>query len=248
MNFYNYLITESLNYDDIIRLLDKNCKTFIKEMQSGKNFLLRLSPKYATNQDLIVSTIRKNRKPTDTPQDVHEEMDDMLKSKFGWKPRSEGLFAWISKRKSGIDNFWISNYKRARLVFPVGTYKYVYSPEIKDVYNKYERFVDDVGYYEDEFDTAEAAELEAKNRFLDWFWDEGLPTYTNKGFAKIPIGKDNMELMLSAPAVYLLSPELIPLLNDEYKLGFDEKHWDRPNYEIKRKAQSETPELSNRRR
>jgi hypothetical protein len=239
-----------MNYEDIISLLDKNCKPFLKEMKAGKNFLLRLSPKYAVKMDIIVSTIRKNRKPTDTPIHIHNEMDDMLKNKFGWKPRSEGLFTWISKRKGSKDKFWIHNLNRARLVFPVGAYKYVYSPTIRDVYNVYERFQETADYsdldYRDSKRKVNKIDKKIDDNFLDWFWEKGLPSYTNRDFAKVPLIRDNIELMLSAPVVYLLSPELIPLLNDEYKLDFDEADIDRPNYELKRKAQIETPEISKR--
>jgi hypothetical protein len=234
-----------MNYEDIISLLDKNCKPFIKELQSGKNFLVRMGPKYAVKQDIIVTSPRKNRRPTDSPQHIHEEMDDMLKSKFGWKPRSEGLFAWIVQRK-GSSSFWTSNWRSSRLVFPVGSYKYVYSPEIKDVYNKYENFQSNVA---SSFDVdPDDVDKETDMRFLDWFWEDALKTYTNKDFAKINVSKIDIEIMISSSVIYLLDPELIPLLNDEYKLNISEKNWDRPNYEMKRKEQSETPELPNRRR
>jgi hypothetical protein len=235
-----------MNYKDIVSLLDKNCKPFIKEMKSGKNFLIRMSPKYAIKQDIIVSSPRKNRNPTDTPYHIHKEMDEMLDSKFGWKPRSEGLFAWIAQRKGGSDNYWFNN-KGSRLVFPVGSYRYVYSPKVKDVYNKYEHFQETADYGGGRGNDPIEVDKEIDTNFLDWFWDDALPTYTNKDFAKVNVSKEHIELMLLSSVVYLLNPELIPLLNDEYKLDISEGNWDRPNYEMKRKVQSETPEISKRR-
>ena len=70
---------------------------------------------------------RKNRKPKDTPQEVHEWFDAMFKKYHGWKARSEGVFA--SSIPTGIEQFGKNTY----IVMPCNGYKYLWSKEIQDL-------------------------------------------------------------------------------------------------------------------
>ena len=68
---------------------------------------------------------RTDRIPSDIKMEIHNEYDKLFYEKFGWKARSEGVFASGSKRIS---------YGKPYLFFPVNGYKFVWSPDIFDLY------------------------------------------------------------------------------------------------------------------
>jgi hypothetical protein len=45
-----------------------------------------------------LKNIRKNRKPLDTPLQIHNYWNNLFQKKFGWKVRSEGVFVWAVKK------------------------------------------------------------------------------------------------------------------------------------------------------
>jgi hypothetical protein len=79
-------------------------------------------------------TVRKDRKPLDMNSDASELFDKKFMEKFGIKPRSSGVFSTTDWNIASV-------YPRGRntgifLFFPIGEYKYLWSPDIKDLYNK----------------------------------------------------------------------------------------------------------------
>jgi hypothetical protein len=65
---------------------------------------------------------RLDRRPVDLNIDLHHFFDKELEKKFGWKPRSQGVFVWNDINELN------------ELFFPIGDFKYVYSPEVHDLY------------------------------------------------------------------------------------------------------------------
>jgi len=118
-------ITEgvSVKYDDIydiIPLIKRDCKKWINE--SNGQFAFR----GMKNKPLFIKhDVRKNRKPKDTSKSQHELMDNVMNDKFGWHPRSEGLFC------SG-DMMSTTDYGVPYMIFPIGDYRYVWNPKVKD--------------------------------------------------------------------------------------------------------------------
>jgi hypothetical protein len=72
--------------------------------------------------------VRKDRKPKDMDIKTHKELNKLFHKKFGWKVRSEGLFCTGNINEAG-------GYGYEFLVFPIGEFKYVWSPEIRDLYS-----------------------------------------------------------------------------------------------------------------
>lgn len=68
---------------------------------------------------------RPDRTPRDAPLDVHNEFDKAFKKGFGWKTRSQGVFAATTPE---VDTFG-----KPYLFYPVNGYKYVWSPGIGDL-------------------------------------------------------------------------------------------------------------------
>jgi hypothetical protein len=120
MRFINY-INESIEYSTI----ERDCKYYLdilRENLPKEKRLIRTESELG-DPIIIKKTTRKDRKPRDTPLLIHNIVDDILSKKFGWKPRSEGVFCVISGE----------SYHGWHHMLPVGKFSYVWSPKIEDL-------------------------------------------------------------------------------------------------------------------
>ena len=69
---------------------------------------------------------RKNRKPKDTPKEIHDYFDKEFKKKFGWNVRSEGIF--VTADLNMAEDYGIPYY-----FYPSNGFKMVYSDTIDDL-------------------------------------------------------------------------------------------------------------------
>jgi len=133
----------------IAQKLKEDCTPFIKEMKSNNlhNWFYRAT-EHGWNFISPPIKPRKDRRPRNTPK---EYMDKLFKKKFGWKARSEGVF--VSTDRNQIEYVYGDPY----LFFPMGNYKYIYHPQIDDLYQKMDddyklsylgKDIDDVTYIE----------------------------------------------------------------------------------------------------
>ena len=123
--------------EEMQRILQKDCKPFLTEAKKfphGRFFYhglkrgLKIYPKNALED----FTVRKDRKPSDIPKSVHNYIGSEIKRKFGWNAREEGVFAtssFMTAAEFGIPY----------LFFPIGKFKFVYSPNIKDLLGTLEK-------------------------------------------------------------------------------------------------------------
>lgn len=70
-------------------------------------------------------SVRSDRKPRDMPKDLHNLLDKTFLEMFGWKARSEGVFVTSGATWEG---------EKDSLFFPIGKFKYIWSPRINDLY------------------------------------------------------------------------------------------------------------------
>jgi len=82
--------------------------------------------------------IRKDRKPLDTPADVHKEFDKIFTKNFGWPARSSGLLTTGDKT---VANTYGQNYQ----VFPIGKFRFLWSDNVHDLYGRYVEFMTQQG-------------------------------------------------------------------------------------------------------
>lgn len=115
-------VNESIKVEQYLPYIKKKCGMAIKVMLSSKKLMFR---GLDTSTDMVRKKVRKNRKPKDSWEEYSEFLDKELKEKFGWKPRSEGLFI------SG-DYMMASSYGHVYVIFPVGNFKYIWNTEEKD--------------------------------------------------------------------------------------------------------------------
>lgn len=120
--FYNPSEKETLKKAwDIIQ---KDCKPFLKDIRNARNFLYRGMKE---QKNFVKKKVRTDRSPMNTPEDLHELYDRYFKEKFGWNARSNAVFA-------NGNSLEASQYGREFMIFPIGNYKFVWSPEVEDLF------------------------------------------------------------------------------------------------------------------
>ena len=120
----NYM-NEEIEVNDLISILKKDCKKFIKFVGLYNPPALVYRSIKGSNDDYTTRTPRTNRKPTDTPLYVQEIMDVLFYERFGWKPRSGGVFT----ATGGFEGYGVPH-----VFFPIGDFKFVWSPEVRDLF------------------------------------------------------------------------------------------------------------------
>jgi len=113
--------------DEFDEFLEKNCSKFLEETGGRKLYRGVRNP----IGDTFIGTPRKNRRPKDTPKEIHDSLDDFFDQTFGWNARSEGLFTTGSRR-------FASTYGLVYEIYPLGEYRFLWAPKIRDLYIRIE--------------------------------------------------------------------------------------------------------------
>jgi len=130
MSKFNEYLKETIEIKTQIGdMIQKNCQPYLKEIEKNNiiKFLYRGTDE--SIPDIRKKTPRKNRKPRDTYQGLHDMMDDYFRKFYGWKARSEGVFV-IGHRKPIRTN----NYGKPYIFVPIGKYEYLWNPNVEDLY------------------------------------------------------------------------------------------------------------------
>lgn len=126
MRLIQYLTEKDFDTSEIMNLIKKDCKPWQKQ---SNGYLAYRGMNGQPN--FLKKKVRTDRKPKDTPQDVSDAFDVVAKKKFGWKPRSEGMFC------TGMPEV-AKYYGLVYSVWPIGAFKFIWSPDIEDFNNEYE--------------------------------------------------------------------------------------------------------------
>jgi len=122
------LLTDNrkMNKDDILLRIKGKCHPFIKEMSpvEGVTFMRATHRRINIGERIVPRT---NRRPLETPLQIHNLLNDMFKKKFGWKVRGEGVFAMNSLSHT------LPYYGYKFHFFPEGKYEYIWSPDVSDL-------------------------------------------------------------------------------------------------------------------
>ncbi|MFW6046289.1 MAG: hypothetical protein ACOCP4_00600 [Candidatus Woesearchaeota archaeon] len=106
-----------MDEDELFEDISKKCAPFIKNIVSEPIKNLLVSGR-KSKPDYFIGTVRKNRKPKDTPTEYHEYADKIFYEEFGIKARSQTLFC------NGTP-IGVKSYGNPYLIFPIGKYKLV---------------------------------------------------------------------------------------------------------------------------
>lgn len=116
------------------QIIKRDCAYFLKN--SGfdpadveRTAIFRGSDNISTEPgELKAIPVNKNRRPLTTPMAIHQAADEYMEKQFGVKFRSQSVFVTPD---SGI----AEEYGRGTyLVFPIGEFKYLWSPSVQDFY------------------------------------------------------------------------------------------------------------------
>lgn len=126
MRLHELIIEQDSNYYDqldafITQKIIPDCKPFLGELGWSGPFLYRGIDEKRTQKHFTRQPVRKNRRPMDTPQEMHQAADNWFVEHYGYPFRRAGLFT-TGNINQAVD------YGRAYMVFPIGDFQYVWSP------------------------------------------------------------------------------------------------------------------------
>lgn len=137
MKFKTFLLEyKKMTETDFIEAVIQDCKPALSEIMSGDDkYLYRSVSDELGRSNWFEETVRKDRHPLDTPERVHNIIDNWFLKKFGYKYRSASLF--VSTNYEMIFSFSDVTSRPTTNIFyiiPKGSYKLCYSQKTKDLY------------------------------------------------------------------------------------------------------------------
>jgi hypothetical protein len=137
------------NFDDIIKILERDCGQFIREIKNSNSIVFRgfkkIGSPHTEDEESIIGLYKKERihgrYPLDLRGDLSEDLDDLFVKKFNFRLRSDGVFT--TKLPSTAEGYSESptDYTRKRkayIFFPIGDYDYYWNPQIEDLFSMLE--------------------------------------------------------------------------------------------------------------
>jgi len=131
------------NFEKICKMIDRDCQPWLAELKEIGNLYYRgfeidkiLNRRYSKNHDdkpmlthidMFRIKSQSERKPLSTDSYTHKTIDDYFLKEFGWRARSQGVFATPEE--------FVSVYGEPYVFFPVGEYEYLWSKQIYDLFS-----------------------------------------------------------------------------------------------------------------
>jgi len=126
-DIYEPLVEKEISlFFDKWKEVKKNCQPYLRTIKKNKKLFL-FRGMSGRHDSIGLKTVRKNRRPLDTDEYVHDMVNGVMEDLFGWKVRSEGIFVTGNPAQA-------SRYGSINIVFPVGKYEYLWSEEANDSY------------------------------------------------------------------------------------------------------------------
>lgn len=130
----------------LLSLIQRDCAPFlqavkkkgllyrgIKKIWKNKSRNIPMSVKSdETNIEFWKKNVRQDRRAMDTFDDLHIDLDNWFNKKFGIKARTQSIFCFADPKDT-------ENYGVPCIVFPIGPIKYVWSPNVPDLFYKIPR-------------------------------------------------------------------------------------------------------------
>ena len=110
---------------DLISSIEKNCSYFLRDMK-GSRYLFYRGIYYKIEDFEIRKSHLNDRTAMNMPQETHKKLNIYFKKKFGWEARN-GVFTY-----GNIDE--VGSYGEEYIFLPIGNFKFVWHPDIKDLY------------------------------------------------------------------------------------------------------------------
>lgn len=122
--------TETEAAAQAVESIVRDCQPYLKDIDydPGKYMLHRGMP---ISDPFVTKKVRKGRKPTDMPDELHDMIDSWMDDELDAPFRSYAIFA------SGSEKF-AKRYGTAYIIFPIGQYQFAWSQKAHDLYDKLE--------------------------------------------------------------------------------------------------------------
>lgn len=192
-------LPHNIDVDEIIKMLEKDSGKYIKELKKTKTFLMRGSFDFSpwSGKGYTKKQARlKDRVPRNSNKHFHDYLNQLFMNKFKWPVRN-GVFA--ASQSVGI-------YGSPALFFPIGDYKYAWSPEYKDLFNIIPSF--------DRSKPKEQALEYMKKHGFDKNFKKAVATYKDKDLkGAMRVGQ---EVSFNTKGYYLVTPVVAPQLAEKW--------------------------------
>ena len=127
----NENIDEPATLDDLLNKVRSDCQLFLDEARGnlyrGIGHPDKLGPAPTIGEIMPHLYIRKDRRARDNKQEFNDFVDSITSEHIGFKMRSEALFTTTDKDTA-------EHYGDVAIIFPIGDFKFAWSPLIKDLY------------------------------------------------------------------------------------------------------------------
>lgn len=129
--------TQAEKYTEGLIQVYENCKPFLQEAKGNPIYSGRRSKTGRGDDRLFVGTIRKDRRPKDTPLKYHILLNKLFVEEFGWRARTESLFC--TKQIRTARYFGTPYY-----IFPIGDFDYIWNANTTDLFDDIKRIKDEI--------------------------------------------------------------------------------------------------------
>jgi len=114
-----------------VEQIKRDCQPFLNEIEDPFSLLrgLRPTPDWTVHKNVRID----DRMPMSTPENLHNSLNALFQKKFGASFRN-AMFCTGNLEQAKV-------YGMPFAIFPIGNYKYIWSPEFRDLYQKFDGFV-----------------------------------------------------------------------------------------------------------
>lgn len=108
-----------------------HCSDFVNSLRKcPKGFLLYRGSHLQIGDYKLFESRLRNRRPVNTPQHLHDKVNEIFEPKFGWKIRN-GVFCYGFTSLNDVPDEL--GYGKQYLCFPIGNFSFVFSPDHFDL-------------------------------------------------------------------------------------------------------------------
>lgn len=170
----------------------EDCAPFLEEIKGVKKDDLAMHGSKTAPSDWQITTIERRGEARNTPAALHDSMDAFFKQKFGWAARSAAMFVTGEYGQA-------TTYGPVSLVFPIGKFQTLWSPQVYDLYHTFSDIKDArrrAGQSDQWDDLVRDAAKDAFEQLskAEWLHNQELKRAL----------KSSHEIMLFAPKVYIV--------------------------------------------
>lgn len=139
MRWENLTEDNAPSKEGVLNFIKKNCQQYIQENPEWMTSLMYRGIQINSDDDIVVKSIRSDRRPLDTNHFLHELYNDALKNAGFTATRSNSMFCTGSKITA-------NQYGMVCVVFPIGNFSYTWSSTYPDLTNSTSHIMRDGGF------------------------------------------------------------------------------------------------------